>query len=93
MRKPSSFISDLALSLHRYKIDDFMCCCSKTRVDCWVQHHEFSDCPGRKALLETFGPVRSVKPTLVFELGFEGIARNSRHKSGIAVRFPRMLRW
>jgi DNA ligase 1 len=36
--------------------------------------------------------VRSVKPTLVFELGFEGINRSPRHKSGIAVRFPRMLR-
>lgn len=47
----------------------------------------------RKTTLESFGPVRSVKPTLVFELGFEGIARSSRHKSGIAVRFPRMLRW
>ena len=47
----------------------------------------------RKTTLESFGPVRSVKPTLVFELGFEGIARSARHKSGIAVRFPRMLRW
>lgn len=47
----------------------------------------------RKTTIESFGPVRSVKPTLVFELGFEGIARSSRHKSGIAVRFPRMLRW
>jgi DNA ligase-1 len=47
----------------------------------------------RKTTVETFGPVRSVKPTLVFELGFEGIARSTRHKSGIAVRFPRMLRW
>ena len=47
----------------------------------------------RKTTVETFGPVRSVKPTLVFELGFEGIARSRRHKSGIAVRFPRMLRW
>lgn len=47
----------------------------------------------RKTTVETFGPVRSVKPTLVFELGFEGIAASSRHKSGIAVRFPRMLRW
>ncbi len=37
--------------------------------------------------------MRSVAPTLVFELGFEGIAASSRHKSGIAVRFPRMLRW
>ena len=47
----------------------------------------------RKTTVEKFGPVRSVTPTLVFELGFEGIAPSSRHKSGIAVRFPRMLRW
>jgi DNA ligase-1 len=47
----------------------------------------------RRTTLEKFGPVRSVAPTLVFELGFEGIARSPRHKSGIAVRFPRMLRW
>ena len=47
----------------------------------------------RKTTVESFGPVRSVTPTLVFELGFEGIARSKRHKSGIAVRFPRMLRW
>lgn len=42
---------------------------------------------------ERFGPVRVVEPGLVFEIGFEGIARSSRHKSGVAVRFPRMLRW
>ena len=42
---------------------------------------------------ERFGPVRSVKPELVFELAFEGIQPSSRHKSGIAVRFPRILRW
>ena len=47
----------------------------------------------RKTTVEKFGPVRSVTPSLVFELGFEGIARSPRHKSGIAVRFPRMLRW
>jgi DNA ligase-1 len=47
----------------------------------------------RKTTIEKFGPVRSLEPTQVFELGFEGIARSSRHKSGIAVRFPRMLRW
>ena len=47
----------------------------------------------RKTTIESFGPVRSVRPTLVFELGFEGIAKSARHKSGIAVRFPRMLRW
>lgn len=46
----------------------------------------------RRTTLEKFGPVRSVKPTLVFELGFEGINRSTRHKSGLAVRFPRMLR-
>ncbi|HEX7811356.1 MAG TPA: ATP-dependent DNA ligase [Burkholderiales bacterium] len=47
----------------------------------------------RKTTIEKFGPVRSVTPTQVFELGFEGIQRSNRHKSGIAVRFPRMLRW
>ena len=46
----------------------------------------------RNTTLEKFGPVRSVKPTMLFELGFEGINRSPRHKSGIAVRFPRMLR-
>ncbi len=47
----------------------------------------------RKTTVEKFGPVRSVTPTMVFELGFEGIALSARHKSGIAVRFPRILRW
>jgi DNA ligase-1 len=46
----------------------------------------------RTTTLEKFGPVRSVRPTLVFELGFEGLNASARHKSGIAVRFPRMLR-
>jgi DNA ligase-1 len=46
----------------------------------------------RANTLERFGPVRTVKPERVFELGFEGIQRSARHKSGIAVRFPRMLR-
>ena len=46
----------------------------------------------RQHTLEKFGPVRSVRPTLVFELGFEGIGASARHKSGVAVRFPRMLR-
>ncbi|HYD75905.1 ATP-dependent DNA ligase [Ramlibacter sp.] len=46
----------------------------------------------RRSTVEKFGPVRSVRPSLVFELGFEGINRSSRHRSGIAVRFPRMLR-
>jgi len=42
---------------------------------------------------EKFGPVRSVNPELVFEIAFEGIQRSSRHKSGVALRFPRILRW
>lgn len=46
----------------------------------------------RKTIVEKFGPVRSVTPTVVFEIGFEGIAPSARHKAGIAVRFPRMLR-
>jgi DNA ligase-1 len=52
-------------------------------VDAWV----------RRNTIETFGPVRSVKPELVFELAFEGIQLSPRHRSGIAVRFPRMARW
>jgi DNA ligase-1 len=47
----------------------------------------------RQNTMEKFGPVRTVKPELVFEIGFEGISKSTRHKSGIAVRFPRMLRW
>jgi DNA ligase 1 len=52
-------------------------------MDKWIRRHT----------RERFGPVRHVEPVHVFELGFEGIARSSRHKAGIAVRFPRMLRW
>ena len=43
--------------------------------------------------LEKFGPVRTVKPELVFEIAFEGIAASNRHRSGVALRFPRMNRW
>ena len=53
------------------------------RVDAFVRRHT----------LEKFGPVRTVKPELVFELAFEGIQPSPRHKSGIAVRFPRIVRW
>ncbi|QEG02726.1 Putative DNA ligase-like protein [Stieleria maiorica] len=42
---------------------------------------------------DSFGPVRSVTPTLVMELAFEGLQRSGRHKSGVATRFPRILRW
>jgi len=47
----------------------------------------------KKNSLEKFGPVRTVKPELVFEIAFEGIAASSRHKSGVALRFPRISRW
>jgi DNA ligase-1 len=46
-----------------------------------------------KNAIEKFGPVRTVKPELVFEIAFEGIGFSSRHKSGIALRFPRIARW
>ncbi len=47
----------------------------------------------RKNTRERFGPVRSVTPEHVFEIAFEGIQESSRHKSGVALRFPRMSRW
>ncbi|MFN4083681.1 MAG: ATP-dependent DNA ligase [Bacteroidia bacterium] len=47
----------------------------------------------KKNALEKFGPVRTVKPELVFEIAFEGIALSNRHKSGVALRFPRINRW
>ncbi|HLS37109.1 MAG TPA: hypothetical protein VK023_02445, partial [Sphingobacterium bovisgrunnientis] len=46
-----------------------------------------------KNAVEKFGPVRTVKPELVFEIAFEGIGWSSRHKAGVALRFPRILRW
>ena len=52
-------------------------------MDRWIRRHT----------VERFGPVRHVEPIHVFELGFEAIAPSTRHRSGIAVRFPRMLRW
>jgi DNA ligase-1 len=47
----------------------------------------------KKNTLERFGPVRKVTPSLVFEIAFEGIQKSKRHKSGIALRFPRIVRW
>jgi DNA ligase-1 len=47
----------------------------------------------RRNTIERFGPVRSVRPCHVFEIGFDGISLSRRHKSGVAVRFPRILRW
>ncbi|MEL7296811.1 MAG: ATP-dependent DNA ligase [Pseudomonadota bacterium] len=52
-------------------------------LDKWIRRHT----------RERFGPVRSVEPVQVFELAFEAIARSSRHKSGVALRFPRIRRW
>lgn len=46
-----------------------------------------------KNAIEKFGPVRTVKPELVFEIAFEGIGFSNRHKSGVALRFPRIVRW
>ena len=54
-----------------------------TALDRWIRSHTS----------ERFGPVRAVQPLQVFELAFEGLQRSSRHKSGIAVRFPRIARW
>jgi len=53
------------------------------KVDAWI----------KKNTLERYGPVRSVTPHHVFEIAFEGIAESKRHKSGVATRFPRILRW
>lgn len=47
----------------------------------------------KKNAMEKFGPVRTVKPVLVFEIAFEGIAESKRHKAGLALRFPRIARW
>ncbi|NSX55217.1 ATP-dependent DNA ligase [Parasulfitobacter algicola] len=47
----------------------------------------------KKNTLQRFGPVRQVKPEHVFEIAFEGIQESTRHKSGVALRFPRMSRW
>jgi DNA ligase-1 len=52
-------------------------------LDAWI----------KKNTLERFGPVRAVTPYHVFEIAFEGIARSTRHKSGVATRFPRIVRW
>ena len=52
-------------------------------LDRWIRNHT----------TERFGPVRAVQPLQVFELAFEGLQRSSRHKCGIAVRFPRISRW
>ncbi|HEX2223962.1 MAG TPA: ATP-dependent DNA ligase [Thermoanaerobaculia bacterium] len=52
-------------------------------LDAWIRRHT----------LQKFGPVRAVEPVQVFEVAFEGIARSGRHRSGVAVRFPRISRW
>jgi DNA ligase-1 len=52
-------------------------------LDAWIRRH----------VRDQFGPVRAVEPVQVFELAFENVAVSTRHKSGVAVRFPRILRW
>ncbi|MEZ4437337.1 MAG: ATP-dependent DNA ligase, partial [bacterium] len=53
------------------------------RLDRWLRSHT----------VQKFGPVRQVEPVQVFEIAFEGIRRSTRHKSGVAARFPRIARW
>ena len=53
------------------------------KLDAWIRRHT----------IEKFGPVRQIEPVHVFELHFEGIQPSPRHKSGVAVRFPRIARW
>jgi DNA ligase-1 len=52
-------------------------------LDRWIRQHT----------IERFGPVRAVEPVHVFELAFEGLAPSTRHRAGIALRFPRIARW
>ena len=52
-------------------------------LDAWIRRHT----------IEKFGPTRAVEPSQVFEIAFEGIAPSTRHRAGVAVRFPRILRW
>ena len=69
--------------------------CIRDRAYSGLTDAEFKEVDAfiKKNTLERFGPVRSVQPELVFEIAFEGVANSSRHKSGVAVRFPRILRW
>jgi DNA ligase-1 len=69
--------------------------CRSPKAYSGLSNEEIADSIGGSAgnTRERFGPVRHVEPVHVFELGFEGIAASPRHRSGIAVRFPRMLRW
>jgi DNA ligase-1 len=53
------------------------------KLDRWIRRHT----------TDRFGPVRQVEPLQVFELAFEGISASTRHKSGVALRFPRIARW
>ena len=54
-----------------------------TELDRWIKRNT----------VDRFGPVRAVRPEQVFELAFEGVNRSRRHRSGVALRFPRILRW
>ncbi len=63
------------------------------KVTCDLAEVEALETFIRQNTLERFGPVRTVKPALVFELAFEGIQRSARHKSGVVLRLPRLVRW
>jgi DNA ligase 1 len=66
-----------------------------TRAYSGLTDKEFAEVDSfvKRNAIEKFGPVRTVKPELVFEIAFEGIAASNRHKSGVALRFPRINRW
>jgi DNA ligase-1 len=66
-----------------------------TKAYSGLTDHEFNEVDNfvKRNSIEKFGPVRTVKPELVFEIAFEGIAESRRHKSGVALRFPRINRW
>ncbi len=66
-----------------------------TKAYSGLTDREFREVDGfvKSNVLEKFGPVRTVRPELVFEIGFEGLSASRRHKSGVALRFPRILRW
>jgi DNA ligase-1 len=66
-----------------------------TRAYSGLTDKEFNEVDSfvKRNAIEKFGPVRTVKPELVFEIAFEGIAASNRHKSGVALRFPRINRW
>jgi DNA ligase-1 len=87
-REPLPSIPDLPLAEQPLQLVAF----TKAYSGLSDQEMRLVDAQIKRTLLDKFGPVRSVRPTLVFELAFEGIALSKRHKSGVALRFPRISR-